>query len=113
MRLIDADELKKAFEGTVCIEPMPYAFVKQIIDNAPTIKTFTLLDIEEQYRKGLEKGLSEWETERPQGEWIIIDKYSDDYKCSVCNSYPLERGDYPELSKFCPFCGAEMEVPND
>ena len=38
MRLIDADALKKAFEDTVCIEPMPYAFVKQIIDNAPTVE---------------------------------------------------------------------------
>ena len=36
-RLIDADELKKMFEETICIEPVPYAFIKQIIDNAPTI----------------------------------------------------------------------------
>lgn len=38
MRLIDAEALKKSFEDTVCIEPMPYAFVKQIIDNAPTVE---------------------------------------------------------------------------
>ena len=106
--MIDADKLK---------EDLFIKFGNQLsnglldeIDNAPTIKTFTLLDIEEQYRKGLEKGLSAWETERPQGEWIIIDKYSDDYKCSVCNSYPLERGEYPELSKFCPACGAKMKI---
>lgn len=35
--LISREDLKKAFEDTVCIEPMPYAFVKQIIDNAPTV----------------------------------------------------------------------------
>lgn len=35
--LISREALKKAFEDTVCIEPMPYAFVKQIIDNAPTV----------------------------------------------------------------------------
>lgn len=35
--LISRSALKEAFEKTVCIEPMPYAFVKQIIDNAPTV----------------------------------------------------------------------------
>lgn len=90
MRLIDADELIKTFEKETgykwnekCILLCPKCF----IDNAPTVE------------------------ERPQGEWIIIDKYSDDFKCSVCNSYPLERGDYPELSKFCPACGAKMKMP--
>ena len=38
-RLIDADALKKAFEDTLCITPMPDAVVKQIIDNAPTVDT--------------------------------------------------------------------------
>ena len=38
--LISRDDLKKAFEDTVCIEPMPYAFVKQIIDNAPTVELY-------------------------------------------------------------------------
>ena len=36
--LISRSELTKAFEETVCIEPMHYAFVKQIIDNAPTVE---------------------------------------------------------------------------
>ena len=35
--LISREALKKSFEDTVCIEPLPYAFVKQIIDNAPTV----------------------------------------------------------------------------
>ena len=52
MRLIDAEALKKDFEDTVCIEPMPYAFVKQIIDNAPTVVA--------------ENATSD----RPQGEWM-------------------------------------------
>jgi len=45
--LISRSALKEAFEDTVCIEPMPYAFVKQIIDNALTVE------------------------ERPKGEWTI------------------------------------------
>lgn len=96
MRLIDADnvknliseELEKHFnrwDSTITVAEME-TIAKDTIDNAPTVE------------------------ERPQGKWIIIDKYSDDYKCSVCNSYPLERGDYPELSKFCPACGAKMKI---
>lgn len=46
--------------------------------------------------------------ERPQGEWLH--EYILDYRCSICNSYPLERGDYPELSKYCPACGARMNI---
>lgn len=45
--------------------------------------------------------------ERPQGEWVCDYTYLD-CKCSICNSYALERGDYPELSKYCPQCGALM-----
>lgn len=45
MRLIDADELKKAFKDTVCIEPMPYAFINQIIDNAPTVNKCNNCDL--------------------------------------------------------------------
>lgn len=105
MRLIDADELlnKKYLdefaEGVVSCED---------IINAPTVETYTKDDMTREYLKGYNacKDMNE----RPQGEWIIIDKYSDDYKCSVCNSYPLERGDYPELSKFCPTCGAKMKI---
>lgn len=90
MRLIDADELKER----IVIEcrrigkeskfvPPTLAFVK-VIDNAPTVKTYTLADIEENYRKGLEKGLSEWEAERPTGEWedfakFVANEVLDDY----------------------------------
>ena len=110
--LISREALKKSFEDTVCIEPMPYAFVKQIIDNAPTIKTFTLEDIEEQYRKGLEKGLSEWETERPQGEWIFLkanEEQTDGYECSVCKRTYHTRVAYFSEYNFCPICGASMK----
>ena len=74
MRLIDAEALKEAFEQVYPLATNEMGGVVNkriydIINNAPTIQTFTLADIEEQYRKGLEKGLSEWESERPEGEW--------------------------------------------
>lgn len=108
MRLGDLDALKRAIEDR--IDSIPSNDYDQgwnaaintaidEIDNAPTIKTFTLLDIEEQYRKGLKKGLSEWETERPHGKWSGIGGV---WKCSNCN------GHYPYKTKFCPNCGAQM-----
>lgn len=119
MRLIDADELRKCAipceirNGALTDLCVPL----YQIDNAPTIKTFTLIDIEEQYRKGLEKGLSEWETERPTGEWIYTNK-EDKQKgyggyCSVCQcDMPIGINDWKQEyyeSKFCPNCGAEMK----
>lgn len=111
MRLIDADALKEEFDLYTDRNGYLKADPEDLIDNAPTIKTFTLLDIEEQYRKGLEKVLSEWETERPQGEWIpCYVNFTDGSKplfayckCSLCNKQAT--GVY----KFCPNCGAEMK----
>lgn len=65
-------------------EVIEYTHIMNTIDNAPTV-------------------------ERPQGKWIG-DILNLDVRCSNCNSYALERGDYPELSKYCPACGAEMEI---
>jgi len=119
MRLIDVDELKEhKFVSINCYLKSNcdngFSQYKQgwndaidaIIDNAPTVKTFTLEDIEEQYRKGLEKGLSEWETERPQGEWKLHRMI---YYCSECS-----RG-VENQENFCPNCGADMrkETKND
>lgn len=127
--LISREALKKALKSncdTLCNDKntnwcehcCPLNDFEDLIDNAPTIKTFTLADIEEQYRKGLEKGLSEWETERPQGEWIMQRHDLDGcfYTCSNCGRMirvPLfiddpedneTLADYP----FC-HCGAKMK----
>ncbi len=78
-----------------------------LIDNAPTIKTFTLLEIEENYRKGLEKGLSEWETERPHGEWEKCQNNM--FRCSNCrqaDEVPTVMG--TPIYNFCHNCGADM-----
>jgi hypothetical protein len=118
MRLIDADALKNELSDKDYItytheygNAIPVDWIMSAIDNAPTIKTFTLEDIEEQYRKGLEKGLSEWETERPQGEWIekverrgcfAGDKTVYSYTCPFCGVKEFKK--YP----FC-HCGADMQ----
>ena len=75
MRLIEADALKENGTVIAIVNGQKMKVVPlRCIDNAPTIKTYTLADIEKQYRKGLEKGLSEWETERPTGVWIPVNE---------------------------------------
>lgn len=110
MRLIDADELKKAifnhFDGVKTNDVNGYYIIRDtnvIIDNAPTIKTFTLADIEETYRKGLEKGLSEWEAEIPTGKWIKFEDDSCGLYCSICGLNGKQHFNY------CPNCGASMK----
>lgn len=105
--LISREALKEAFDDYIKANPNIsgiFEVGKFIIDNAPTVKSFTLEDIEEQYRKGLEKGLSEWETERPQGEWVWSDNRwgLGDWLCNKCEHYAHDK------SNFCPNCGAEM-----
>ena len=98
MRLIDADALKSALEIEQYNDYDDLLRTERLIDNAPTIKAFTLADIEEQYRKGLEKGLEE----RPHGEW----------KCNrfgiQCSNCGLIRNAVPYEMNFCPNCGADM-----
>lgn len=111
MRLIDADALKEENKDIIDCEidhPKYQDTLRELIDQAPTIKTFTLADIEEQYRKGLEKGLEE---ARPHGEWISLEKtickgqllpFWRTHECSVCSN--TGQGDF----NFCPKCGADM-----
>lgn len=88
--LISREALKKAFEDTVCIEPMPYAFVKQIIDNAPTVE------------------------ERPQGKWgqinVVTMPYLVAYSCPFCKEWGNIQTFKPN---FCPNCGADMRGDNN
>lgn len=107
VKLIDANELKRAFEKVypLATNEMGGVVNKQIydiIDNAPTVEYSF-------YQEAYQTGYEEGQNERPHGEWICDYRYLD-CKCSICNSYALERGDYPELSAYCPHCGAKMEV---
>lgn len=94
--LISREALKKAFEDTVCIEPMPYAFVKQIIDNAPTVEQRDNFDL------GYIQGLEDGKNERPQGEWLYIDNEWGTFQCDKCKKHSSIN------YYFCPNCGADM-----
>lgn len=99
VRLIDANELKKAFEkvyplatnemGGVVNKP-----IYEIIDNAPTVEpTF-----------GLFKEMLCAECgKRPKGKWICEDALHCLYYCSEC------RNNGEHIQPFCAWCGAEME----
>ena len=123
--LISRKALKKAFEDTVCIEPMPYAFVKQIIDNAPTVPQdcsnckrfdFPFCEIKfdkEQLQEIVDKAKAEVlaSIERPQGEWIFFkanEEQTNGYECSVCKRTYHTRVPYFSEFNFCPNCGAQM-----
>ena len=115
--LISRSELKKAFENTVCIEPMPYAFVKQIIDNAPTvdIKPFAIVKfdkdelerlVDERVIEPIKNGELVLQTdERPHGEWIV-DIKTRDVICSCCRE--SRRDTRTTHIFFCNHCGADM-----
>lgn len=100
MRLIDADALKKTIIE-LDLDNTDHWSVIYKIDNAPTVEPFAEVYFET-FR----------EYERPHGKWLYNDNFFD-CRCSYCGSYPLEREDYPVLSKFCPTCGAEMETPKN
>ena len=105
MRLIDADALKEEVNKKKVVGRFNTLL---LIDNAPTVDIFTFDDMKKGINVGYKAGRLTEKWERPQGEWLhdgILD-----YRCSICNSYPLERGDYPELSAYCPQCGARMEA---
>lgn len=42
--------------------------------------------------------------ERPQGEWTTVKGIEGAYYCSECD------GDIDWKSRYCPWCGAKMEV---
>jgi hypothetical protein len=126
MRLIDADELKKAFEDCTgdcacCVHNTNDFEYCGLIDNAPTVdaipysvhekamdKTINeLFEVQEELNK-IRNG-----TGGQKGEWIK--KYSDYgvyYRCSNCHKMPPNyECDYKEgaiKTNFCPNCGADM-----
>ena len=137
MRLIDADALTKQLEEMADNEwnksvgsSKGLEDAIDVVESMPTIKTFTLADIEEQYRKGLEKGLEEAETkecpffsddevkqpcikspcgfERPHGEWTYTTHHSRRYRvCPLCGVE--KEDDHATGWNFCQYCGARMQ----
>ena len=120
MRLIDADELKKALAKNITIWTFNVSYdgiLAEIIDNAPTVEPETKLVAnvtfdKEQMEELVEKAKADIlaQIERPQGKWIpCYVNFTDGSKplfayckCSLCNKQAT--GVY----KFCPNCGAEM-----
>lgn len=84
MRLIDADELRKAFKKSLFFTDVHLHYAREIIDNAPTV------------------------AERPTGHWVwtSYNPYDENigrWNCSICNYEPDD-----ENSHYCPNCGAYM-----
>ena len=114
MRLIDADELKKAIAQNRGIDSDTVCDVLDIIDNAqtvePTFKPIATVNFDKkQLQEIIDKAKAEVlaSVERPQGEWIYDSDHSitiDMYRCSVCGCYGHTH------FKFCSNCGAKMEV---
>lgn len=112
--LISRSELKKNIDKFVGYldEDMIYR-IKVVIDNAPTIDTFTFDDMKKGINVGYKAGRLTEKWERPKGEWKEF-KYGL-YYCSRCFERvdkDIERIDAlvskGERSNYCPVCGAKM-----
>lgn len=100
MRLIDADELVRkeiAFVGgprsggkTLA---MIHSAIRHIVDNAPTV-------IAEPARHG------KWEMVR-NGICNV------DFRCSACRKFKFHNGEMRKVYKYCPNCGAIMEIEQE
>ena len=113
--LISREALKKAFanskhikETVSGLDVMEMLAIKEIIDNAPTVKPEKAKEgeIVKAYTKGFDTGVEIARTERPQGKWICKDKVDGHmfgYSCSNC------RNPEWQITRFCPNCGADMK----
>lgn len=110
MRPIDADALLNDSSIVYHTEFGDAVVDVEDIKKAPTIKTFTLADIEEQYRKGMEKGLEEAETKK-------CPIFSDDEvkqpcvksPCDICN----HMGEHDAVDPYGePYCPIDRECEN-
>lgn len=103
MRLINADALKEKVNLMFGDNTHITESVCDLIDNAPTVEAYTLLQVKDLVELN-QKLIDELE-ERPQGEWLFDKENSftiDMFKCSICGYF----GD--THFKFCPNCGADM-----
>ena len=97
MRLIDADALKEEVNKKKVVGRFNTLL---LIDNAPTVDTFTFDDMKKGINVGYKAGRLSEKWERPQGEWIDYDNTF--YKCPDCG-YLLE--------KCCPQCQNKVILP--
>lgn len=109
MRLIDADALKEALSNNEAIRIFNLHYdglIAELIDNAPTVTPDEIQALLSDYL------VYRVEPQRPQGEWIIIDKDHISFRFKICSNCGKEAewldGGSQFLSKFCPNCGAKM-----
>lgn len=103
MRLIDADELKKA------IIEIRYDYVE---DNFFWTKLFDIIDnastVEQKYYERVIAQINPVIEERPQGKWIRKGNETNFwYECDKCGCEPYYSHSIRTI-KFCPNCGADM-----
>ena len=111
-RLIDANKLKKATEKyTDCANIDCINCFRELIDDAPTIETYTEEDIRLSNRTGFDDGYekAKEEFERPKGHWVEKQETSRSvsFYCSECECAGLG------VENFCSWCGADMRKEND
>ena len=71
------------------------------IDNAPTVETFTLEDMQNNYDAGVDSVIGKYD--KAKGEWVEFEyETSGGYKCSNCENIEVY------TPNFCPNCGADM-----
>lgn len=112
MRLIDADELRKAFKKSLFFTDVHLHYAREIIDKAPTIewKDIELMG----YVNG--EPITKIKPSKIEGRWIIRDGYPHKIYCSICKvTFADEKWDvWKEGSlprNYCPNCGAKMINP--
>ena len=92
MRLIDADALIQKRNHAKAYAPDMYVIGQGYVMDAPTIDAVPVV----------------------RGEWIhgCTDGAGTEFcYCSACGADALEgKGGYTEFSRYCPNCGAKMEV---
>ena len=106
MRLIDADELKKALAKNITIWTFNVSYdgiLADIIDNAPTVEAKTITECITAYGDGYESARRLYA--RPLGKWIWQTDFDGFtyWKCSNCN-----KKNEIQLFDFCPNCGADI-----
>lgn len=111
MRLIDADELKKAYFNAIEKSSIGEVSIVNLIDNAPTVEDHSRELVQKSLKLGRNVGYFEGkiETKRQQGEWIFDREFTEfgnpygTYKCSVCGGHSSNK------YSFCKDCGASMK----
>lgn len=113
--LISREALKKAVYAEFGNSNLTDAF-NEIIDNAPTVDTYTIEDIQEVQENSLILGAKL--AQRPKGEWIVTTEDNHGVHRICCPFCHYEKGSnntdpiivaFTDFPNFCERCGASMK----